>query len=125
MKKTSKLKSKLCAWFLVCAAVLTTLGSGGSAVFADNDTPQPQTETEFSTLSIKSGEGGEISVELPDGQIETASNGSDISVEVEKGSTVTATIALAEGFEVSTYRLTTDSGDSKDVDEYDSGSHIL
>ena len=54
MKKTSKLKSKLCAWFLVCATVLTTLGSSGSMVFADNDTPQPQTETEFSTLSVKS-----------------------------------------------------------------------
>ena len=122
MKKTSKLKSKLCAWFLVCATVFTTLGSSSSMVFADNDTPQPQTETEFSTLSVKSGEGGEISVELPDGQIETASNGSDISVEVEKGSTVIATIDLAEGFEVSTYRLTTDSGDSKDVDVYESYS---
>lgn len=122
MKKTSKLKSKLCAWFLVCATVVTTLGSSGASVFADNETDSQQTETEFSTLSVKSGEGGEINVELPDGQVETASNGSDISVEVEKGSTVTATIALAEGYEVSTYRLTTDSVDSKDIDVYESYS---
>ena len=122
MKKTSKLKSKLCAWLLVCATVLTTLGSGGSAVFADNDTPQSKAETEFSTLSVKSGEGGEISVELPDGQIETASYGHDISVEVETGSTITATVSVSEGYEVSTYRLTTDSGDSKDIDKYESFS---
>ena len=125
MKKTSKLKSKLCAWFLVCATVLTTLGSSGSMVFADNDTPQPQTETEFSTLSVKSGEGGEISIELPDGQIETATSGNSISMEVETGSTVKATVSATEGYEVSTYRLTTDSGDSQDIDTYDSYSFII
>lgn len=125
MKKTSKLKSKLCAWFLVCVTVLTTLGSSGSMVFADNDISQPQTETEFSTLSVKSGEGGEISIELPDGQIETATSGDSISVEVETGSTVKATVSVTEGYEVSTYRLTTDSGDSQDIDTYDSYSFTI
>lgn len=52
MKKTSKLKSKLCAWLLVCATVVTTLGSSGASVFADNETDSQQTETEFSTLSV-------------------------------------------------------------------------
>ena len=57
MKKTSKLKSKLCACLLVCATVVTTLGSSGASVFADNETDSQQTETEFSTFSVKSGEG--------------------------------------------------------------------
>ena len=124
MKKTSKLKSKLCAWFLVCATVVTTLTPSSSMVFAENNNT-PTTETEFSTLSVKSGEGGEISVELPDGQTETASNGNDITVEVETGSTIKATVNLAEGYEVATYRLTTDSGDSEDIETYDSFSFEL
>ena len=122
MKRTSKLKSKLCAWLLVCATVLTTFGSTGSVVFANDEPTEQQTETELATLSVKSGEGGEIRVELPDGQVETASNGNDVNLEVEINTTVTATITLAEGYEVSTYRLTTDSGDSKDIDVYDSFS---
>lgn len=124
MKKTSKLKSKLCAWFLVCATVVTTLTPSSSMVFAENNNT-PTTETEFSTLSVKSGEGGEISVELPDGQTETASNGNDITVEVETGSTIKATVNLAEGYEVATYRITTDSGDSEDIETYDSFSFEL
>ena len=124
MKKTSKLKSKLCAWFLVCATVVTTLTPSSSMVFAENNNT-PTTETEFSTLSVKSGEGGEISVELPDGQTETASNGNDITVEVETGSTIKATVNLAEGYKVATYRLTTDSGDSEDIETYDSFSFEL
>ena len=123
MRKTSKLKSKLCAWLLVCATVFTTLASSGASVLADNnDTETKQTKTQVSTLSVKSGEGGEISVELPDGQIETTSDGEELELELETGSTVEATVSLAKGYEVSTYRLTTDSGDEEDIDEYDSFS---
>ena len=123
MRKTSKLKSKLCAWLLVCATVFTTLASSGASVLADNnDTETKQTKTQVSTLSVKSREGGEISVELPDGQIETTSDGEELELELETGSTVEATVSLAKGYEVSTYRLTTDSGDEEDIDEYDSFS---
>ena len=123
MRKTSKLKSKLCAWLLVCATVFTTLASSGASVLADNnDTETKQNKTQVSTLSVKSGEGGEISVELPDGQIETTSDSEELELELETGSTVEATVSLAEGYEVSTYRLITDSGDEEDIDEYDSFS---
>lgn len=122
MIKTGKLKSKLCAWLLVCVTVLTTLGSSGASVFADNGNKNTQTETQVSTLSVKSGEGGEISVELPDGQIETATVENDLKLELETGTTVKATISVAEGYQVATYTLTTDSGNSKDIETYDSFS---